>query len=135
MRKHMANFARYFLVGGAATLVDWSVFAIFAVWLSFDYLVVGGIGFVLAAGVNYLLCIKFVYISGIRFNGRHEVAAVYLVSGIGLIMHEIILLASYEYLALPLMLCKVLATGLVLVWNFGARNFYVFAEPAPASGN
>lgn len=129
MRKHLRNFVRYFLVGGTATLIDWGIFALFAVWWSFDYLVVGGVGFVLAAGVNYLLCIKFVYTSGVRFNGHHEVAAVYLVSGIGLVVHEAILLLSHEYLALPLMLCKVLATALVLIWNFGARNFYVFAEP------
>jgi putative flippase GtrA len=130
MRKHMLNFARYFLVGGAATAVDWTIFAVFAIWLSFDYLLVGGLGFVLAAGLNYLLCIKFVYTSGVRFSGRHELAAIYLVSGIGLLMHELILLACHEYLGLPLMVCKVLATALVLVWNFGMRNFYVFAEPA-----
>ncbi len=130
MRKHVINFARYFLVGGAATAVDWGIFAVFAIWLSFDYLLVGGLGFVLAAGFNYVLCIKFVYTSGVRFSGRHELAAVYLVSGIGLLMHELILLASHEYLLLSLMLSKVFATALVLVWNFGMRNFYVFAEPA-----
>ena len=128
MNPHARNFGKYLFVGGAATAVDWSIFAIFAVWLSFNYMVVGGVGFLIAAGVNYLLCIKFVYRSGARFQRREEVIAVYMVSGMGLVFHELLLLAAHEFLALPLMLCKVLATGAVLFWNFGARNFYVFAE-------
>ena len=27
------------------------------------------------------------------------------------------------------MLCKLLAIGLVFFWNFGMRNFYLFASP------
>ena len=41
---------------------------------------------------------------------------------------------AFEYLELPLMVCKVFATGLVLFWNFGIRNFYVFAERGGVSG-
>jgi putative flippase GtrA len=131
MRTHADKFARYFLVGGVATMIDWTIFAIFAVWQSFDYLLVGGVGFLFAAGVNYLLSIKYVFHSGARFTSGKELMVVYMVSAVGLVLHEIILLAAHEYLALQLMLCKVLATALVLFWNFGVRNFYVFAHPGP----
>ena len=128
MSPHLSNFIRYLFVGGAATVVDWTVFAIFAVWLELNYLLVGGLGFLLAAGVNYWLCVRFIYSSGARFPRREEILAVYAASGIGLILHALILLVAFEYLELPKMVCKVLATFLVLFWNFGIRNFYVFAE-------
>ena len=130
MRDHAINLFKYFFVGAAAALVDWAVFWMFAVQLEYNYLLVGGLGFILAAGVNYLLCIRFVYESGQRFSQRGEIIGVYLVSGIGLILHEIVLALAVENLELHLMLCKMLATVAVFFWNFALRNFYLFASPA-----
>ncbi len=121
---------KYIFVGGTAALVDWVVFWIFAVQMEYDYLLVGGLGFILAAGVNYVLCVRFVYESGQRFSQRGEVIGVYLVSGIGLVLHGIVLAMAAQWLDLHLMLSKILATGSIFFWNFGMRNFYLFASPA-----
>jgi putative flippase GtrA len=123
------NLVKYVGVGGAATVVDFLVFAIFANWLAYNYLVVGATGFLLATGFNYVLCVRFIYQSGMRFSARGELIGVYVVSGIGLVLHVGILFVAREQFGLHLMLCKVVATGLVFFWNFGARNFYLFARP------
>ena len=120
---------KYVLVGGIATLVDLCIFAVFALWLPFNYLLVGGIGFAAGTAINYLLCVRYIYVSGQRFSTRGEVLGVYLVGGLGLTLHEVLLYLAYEHFALPLMLCKLLAIGLVFFWNFGMRNFYLFASP------
>jgi putative flippase GtrA len=129
MRVHLLNLVKYAIVGGCATVIDLGIFAVFAVWLPFNYLVVGGVGFLLGTAINYVLCVRYVYVSGQRFTARVEVVGVYLVGGVGLILHEVILYLAYERYALPLMLCKVLAIGLVFFWNFSLRNFYLFASP------
>ncbi len=134
MRAHALNLVKYFFVGGTAAVVDWAIFWVCAVQLNWNYLVVGGGGFVLAAGVNYVLCIRFVYESGQRFSQRGELFGVYLVSGIGLLIHEIILHLAVQNLDLHLMLCKIFATGMVFFWNFGMRNFYLFARPQRHEG-
>ena len=71
---------RYALVGGTAALLDFTIFAVFAKWLGFSYLWVGSVAFVFATMVNYLLSIRHVFESGVRFSPRKEVAMVFLVS-------------------------------------------------------
>ena len=129
MRQHFNNMVKYIFVGGAATCVDLSLFLVFAVWLGLNYLVIGGVGFLIATWVNYLLCIRFVYASGTRFSSRGEVVGVYLVSSGGLILHELLLYFAHESFGLHIFLAKVAAIGLVFFWNLSLRNFYIFASP------
>ena len=75
---------RYFFVGGAAAIVDIGIFFLFAKLAGYDYLLIGCIGFLVATAVNYVLSVKHVFRSGIRYSKRKEVALVYLVSMVGL---------------------------------------------------
>jgi putative flippase GtrA len=70
--------------------------------------------------------VRFVFTSGVRFSRGQELALVYLVSGVGLALHLAILYAAVDLLRLELMLSKVGATGGVFLWNFLARNYFVF---------
>jgi putative flippase GtrA len=129
-RQHLNNLMRYLAVGGTAAIVDLSIFWIFAIHYALDYLLVAGFGFLLATAVNYHLCVRFIYISGQRFSGSTELFSVYFASAIGLVLHEVAIYLIHEHLAVPLLGSKILAIGLVFIWNFGIRNFYVFAAPA-----
>ncbi len=129
MRTHIHNLIRYLAVGGTAAVVDLSIFGIFALYLNFNYLIVAGLGFLIATAVNYQLCVRFIYTSGERFSGRTEVFSIYVVSGVGLLLHEIAIYLIHENLAVSLFWSKVFAIGLIFVWNFGIRNFYVFVAP------
>ncbi|MEM6583070.1 MAG: GtrA family protein [Pseudomonadota bacterium] len=130
MRAHLLNMFKYVFVGGTAALVDWAIFWVFAIELNWNYLLVGAVGFITAAGVNYWLCISFLYESGARFSQRSEIIGIYLISGVGLVFHELVLFLSVQNLDIHLMWCKILATGVVFFWNFALRNFYLFASPS-----
>ena len=129
-KQHLDNLMRYLGAGGTAAVVDLSIFWFFAIHYGLDYLLVAGLGFLLATAVNYHLCVRFIYISGQRFSGSTELFSVYFVSAIGLALHEVAIYLIHEHLAVPLLGSKILAIGLVFIWNFGIRNFYVFAAPA-----
>jgi putative flippase GtrA len=118
--------ARYFVVGGISASVDIGFFFVFAKLLGFNYLAVATIGFLIAVPVNYLLSVRFVFTSGARFKPLHELALVYLVSSVGLGLHLTVLYAAIGVLGLELMLSKFIATGSVFLWNFLARNYFVF---------
>jgi putative flippase GtrA len=122
--------ARYFVVGGISACVDIGFFFVFAKLLGFNYLAVATIGFLIAVLVNYFLSVRFVFKSGVRFTRRQEFALVYLVSGIGLALHLAVLYAAVDLMAFELMLSKLIATGSVFVWNFLARNYFIFRQPA-----
>jgi putative flippase GtrA len=119
---------KYFFVGGVAALVDISIFALFAKILQFNYLLIGAFGFILATFVNYILSVRYVFSSGIRFNNKQqELIAVYMVSAMGLLIHQVALYSAVNLLNLELMLAKINATGIVFLWNFSIRHFFVFS--------
>lgn len=118
---------RYFCVGGIAATVDIGLYAIFAYLLEFNYLLVAACSFFLATLVNYLLSIRYVFTSGMRFAMRDEILLIFVVSGIGLLVNQVILYISVEYLLLDKLLAKLLATAAVFLWNYLCRARYVFA--------
>jgi len=73
------NIARYFVVGGVCALVDLSIFLAFAQGLGMPYLRVSAASFVVATLLNYFLSVRFVFVSGLRFGRRWEMALVELV--------------------------------------------------------
>jgi putative flippase GtrA len=125
----LARAARYFVVGGVSAIFDIGFFFVFAKHLGLNYLGVAAVGFVIAVLINYALSVRFVFSSGVRFTRGQELALVYLVSGIGLALHLAILYFAVEWVALELMLSKLIATAAVFAWNFGARNYFIFRSP------
>jgi putative flippase GtrA len=122
----LKRIARYFAVGGAAACVDIGLFMLFAQRLGFPYLRVAAGSFVAATLVNYVLSVRFVFVSGARFAKRWELALVFVVSAVGLGVNQLILAACVEVAHFSLLLAKVTATGVVFFWNYLARRFLVF---------
>ena len=118
--------ARYFVIGGAAAGVDFSVFALLYSGLGWHWFTSATIGFLLATAFNYALSVYFVFTSGVRFARRHEIALVFLVSSVGLMMNQLALWIGFEKLQIDVYLAKVCATGSVFFWNFGARRYFIF---------
>ena len=124
----MTKLVRYFFVGGAAAAVDLLFFVVFHNGLGFHYLAVGIAGFVFATLVNYVLSVRWVFQSGARFERNAEVFMVYVVSTIGLVIHASVLAALVELAGLAPLAGKLGAVAAAFFWNFGARNYYVFAQ-------
>jgi putative flippase GtrA len=117
---------RYFFVGGAAALVDWSLFYIFAQLLGLSWFAVALASFTAATLVNYVLSVRHVFRSGTRFSAKHELTMVFAVSAAGLAINQAILGLLIERAHWYMMLAKITATGIVFIWNYAFRRFYIF---------
>jgi putative flippase GtrA len=117
---------RYFFVGAVAAAVDIGLFTVFARLLGYDYLVVAACTFVVATLVNYSLSVRHVFESGTRFGRSLEVAAVFAVSAVGLAINQGVMFVAVDRLGLDLVLSKILATGIVFLWNYQLRANFVF---------
>ena len=126
----LQRIARYFLVGGTAALIDISFFFVFAKLIGWNYLAVATAGFAIATCANYLLSVRWVFESGVRFSKSQELLLVYLVSAIGLAVNLLVLFVLVDGLQVELMLSKIAATGSVFFWNFFARHSFIFHKPA-----
>jgi putative flippase GtrA len=118
---------RYFLVGGAAAIIDLVIFSLMVKGLQQPWFEAALISFVFATAANYLLSIRFVFSSGARFSRRrHEFGAVVLVSLAGLAINQVVLWLVIERIHLDPLIAKVIGTGVVFFWNYGARKQYLF---------
>ena len=117
---------RYFFVGGVAACVDIGFFFVFAKILGFNYLAIASVGFLIATFVNYLLSVRLVFDSGVRFPRNKEIALIYVVSAAGLLFNLATLYLMVDLAHTELMLSKIIATATVFFWNYFARKHYVF---------
>lgn len=121
---------RYFLVGAVAATVDIGVFGLLVKLCELPWFPVAVLSFLLATGVNYLLSVRHVFESGVRFGRHNEIFLVFLVSAIGLCLSQAVLWVLIELLLYGVLLAKVCATGIVFFWNYGSRRYFVFRTSA-----
>lgn len=121
--------ARYFFAGGAAAAVDFAIFFTAVKGLGYPWFGAAIFSFVVATAANYLLSIRFVFESRVRFRRREEVALVFMVSAVAMVLNQAILWLAIDLLALNLLLSKITATGAVFLFNFGCRHYFIFSHP------
>lgn len=120
------NFIAYFIVGGLAAVVDIGGFMLLTGLFRIHWFWAALASFAVSATVNYLLSICFVFESGVRFRRHHEFALVILVSVIGLAFNEAALWVMITAAGLARLPAKVIATGVVFLWNYNARQHFIF---------
>jgi len=122
------QFLLYLLIGGFAAIVNFFVFLgmIFTGW---DIIICAPIAFLIAAGVNYLLCILFLFRHKARWNSISEILLFLLVVTMVGVLDLGITKMLFDTGSSPA-LAKFVATMMGLVLNFSGRRFLVFPEPA-----
>ena len=83
-------------------------------------------GFILGALVNYSLNYRYTF----RSNMRHSEAMIkfFTVALVGLVSNALIMGFAVEILNVHYVLAQVMATGIVLFWNFTGNRLWTFRE-------
>ncbi len=117
------QFFRYIFVGGAATLVDWGLLYILTDFVHIYHLVSAVIAFLLGLITNYFLSKALVFNANeTRVKPLMEFLIYAVIGVVGLGITELIMFIFTDRISLHYMLSKVIATIIVLVWNFIARK-------------
>ena len=120
------QFFRYIFVGGVAFLADGgSLFLITTIGV--NYLISVIFAFVIGLAVNYGLS-KLLVFENSSVNGKIEFLVYGIIGVIGLGFTEIIMYVLTEIACLYFMVSKVIATIIVLVWNFVARKITLYRK-------
>lgn len=120
------QFFRYAFVGGFASLVDWGLLFLFET-LGLHYLAAAVVGFVGGLVTNFLLSKKLVFQAEearVQVGGEFIGYAVIGLIGLGITMMLMYLLTDLCHLYF--MLSKIIATFIVLVWNYLARKILLY---------
>jgi putative flippase GtrA len=116
----------YLIAGGVSAFVDWSFYWALINFVGLFYIYAAAISFVIATTLNYLLSVNWVFKGRGRFSSLVNISLVFFVSGVGLLINQSVLFILVEYLTLHYMLAKISATGIVFIWNFVLRKYYIF---------
>ena len=119
---------RYFFVGGISAFIDIGLFTLFASYHKFPWAIVSLITFIIATLANYLLSIRFVFVSGSKYKKQHEILGVFIISTLALLLNQIFLYFFIEVIDLHLVFSKFLATGILFLWNYYGRKRFVFLK-------
>lgn len=129
------KFLKFSVVGGLGSLVDFGLTALSLSVLGLGEYLSNAIGFVLAASFNYTLNRLWTFRSQ-NPNVRGEFIKFLTVSTIGLGINSLVLFLYLRFVGVGLdvggyhiqdfWIAKVLATGVVLFWNFFINKHYTF---------
>lgn len=120
------KFLRFCVVGVSGTIIDFGLTWLCKEKFKIPKFLANAIGFVVAATSNYILNRIWTWQSTNEQVGV-EYVKFFTVSLIGLGLNTLILYLLHEKMKLGFYLSKVFATGVVMLWNFFANNFFTFA--------
>ena len=123
----LANqFARYLVVGGVAFAIDFGSLYVLTEFAGLHYLVSAAVAFLLGLITNYWLSRVWVFDRRTTQNVTMEFLVFAVIGIIGLGLNEAIIWFAAEKLQIHYMIAKAFSSGVVLIWNFGARKFFLF---------
>ncbi len=120
------KFLKFCAVGVSGTAIDFGLTWLCKEIFKIPKFIANAIGFVVAATNNYILNRIWTWGSTNEQIGI-EYTKFFVVSLIGLGLNTLILYIFNEKFKMNFYVSKVIATGVVMLWNFFANNYFTFA--------
>ena len=117
---------RYGFVGGGAFVVDFFTYCLLE-WVGIHYLLAAIGAFIVGFAFNFTVSRILIFCAdGKQKVSRGEVISVLVISCIGLALTEFLLFAGVHWLNMDYRISKIVASILVLFWNYVARKVFVY---------
>lgn len=126
MHKLITQLVKFGVVGVVATVIDFAVLTILTEVFGVYYLTSAAVGFVVATLFNYVASMRFVFTS--RFGAgekQKELIIFVLLSVIGLGLNQFFMWLFVDKVEIYYILSKIVATILVMGWNFISRKIWI----------
>lgn len=122
---------KFGIVGFAAFVVDYGVLMLLSQFLGMNAVLASGISFVVSCTFNYLASMRYVFRHREGMSKRREFTIFVALSVVGLAINELVMWAGTAMAgesALAITVTKVIATAVVMVWNFLSRKRWLDAD-------
>ena len=119
------QFFIYFIVCVLATIVEWAAFYVLNSLFAVHYAFATTLAFILSTAANWLFG-RLILFRDSKQNTAKELVKIYMVSIIGLLMNIAIMFVAIEKLGIQDMIAKIIATGIVFIWNFLIRKLVIY---------
>ncbi|RDV16700.1 GtrA family protein [Pontibacter diazotrophicus] len=124
-RAHKSQVVKFLIVGGLCAAVEFLLFALLVHRLELEYLHANMASLIVAVVLNYLISCRFIFKRG-RYSGKVEFAMFVLLSAIGVALNQYLVWSFIEQVELHVYAGKIMAIGLVAVFNYFTKKHIVF---------
>ena len=116
---------RFGVVGGSAFVIDAGILFILTEYFGIDLLISNMLSFTASVIFNYILSITWVFdVRGNRKKGKDLFIFMFL-SIIGLGINQFLMWFFAKFLGVYYMFSKIIATFVVMIYNFISRKIYI----------
>ncbi len=135
MKKRLTEIIKFVFTGGVCFLIEYAALIVLKEWLHLPVVAATPIAFLISVVFNYLLCVKWVF-SGAKEGSRKAQIGFVITSGIGFFLNwglmwlltalfgeDAVLLTLFGLDLKVYLLNKIIATGLVMVWNYFTKRW------------
>lgn len=116
---------KFCIVGGTASIIDFGLLYIFRDICKLDILIANTLSFCISVIYNYIASTKWVFDINKEKNAKRQFIIFIVFSIIGLLINNLIMWIASDKLHIYYLLSKVIATLIVMVFNFITRKLFL----------
>ena len=120
MKKLINQILKFGVVGGIAFVIDYGILFLLAKVIGLNEILSAAISFIISLTFNYFLSTKWVFEA--KKQTPKEVIIFVLLSVVGLGINEVLIYLGTKKLGIDVMIVKLFATAIVMVYNFITRK-------------
>ncbi|MCI9129016.1 MAG: GtrA family protein [Eggerthellaceae bacterium] len=131
MRKLIAQFMKFGVVGVIAFIIDYGLMVLLTEAFHVNYLVSATISFTVSVIFNYVASMRYVFRHKEDMSKRREFVIFVVLSVIGLGLNNLIMWVGTSLWGISYLITKLVATAIVMLWNFITRKKFLDAGDEP----
>lgn len=124
-KKLLIQIFKFGIVGVIATLIDFIFLYIFKEFCNFNTILSNTLSFCISVLYNYWASIHWVFDINKEKDKRKNFIVFIIFSVIGLLLNDLIMWIATDNLNIYYMLSKIVATAIVMVFNFITRKMFL----------
>ena len=122
MKKLIAQFMKFGVVGVIAFIIDFGVMVFLTEVFAVPYLISTTIAFTVSVIFNYVASMRYVFVRKDDMSRRREFIIFVLLSVIGLVLNDVFMWLLVDFFFIDYRISKIITTVLVAIWNFVSRR-------------
>lgn len=123
--KLLMQIAKFIVVGGTATVIDFVLLFVLKEFVGLNEIVSNTISFTISLIYNYIASVKWVFDVDKNKKQEQQFLIFIIFSIIGLLINNLILWICIDKLKIYYLIGKVIATAIVMVFNFVTRKKFL----------